>query len=222
MKNILGLKAKRRESFAPNYIILILLAASAIGPLLLIALNSVKSASEIGKNPLGLPHEFVWQNYIQAWKIGNFALTMRNSAFLVAFTVIGVLILGGMAAYSLAKLNMPGSNFFTIYLLTVSSLPLQMFLVPLFFMWNKLHLVNTLVGVGIIYIALEAPFAIFLLRSFIIQIPSDFDDAARVDGASEWQVLTQIVVPLAWPAFLTTGLVTALSVWNEFTIATGF
>ena len=222
MKNILGLKAKRRESLAPNYIILILLAASAIGPLLLIALNSVKSASEIGKNPLGLPHEFVWQNYIQAWKIGNFALTMRNSAFLVAFTVIGVLILGGMAAYSLAKLNMPGSNFFTIYLLTVSSLPLQMFLVPLFFMWNKLHLVNTLVGVGIIYIALEAPFAIFLLRSFIIQIPSDFDDAARVDGASEWQVLTQIVVPLAWPAFLTTGLVTALSVWNEFTIATVF
>jgi raffinose/stachyose/melibiose transport system permease protein len=222
MKNILSLKAKRRESLAPNYIILILLAASAIGPLLLIAFNSVKSASEIGKNPLGLPHEFFWQNYIQAWKIGNFALTMRNSAFLVAFTVISVLILGGMAAYSLAKLNMPGSNFFTIYLLTVSSLPLQMFMVPLFFMWNKLHLVNTLVGVGIIYVALEAPFAIFLLRSYIIQIPPDFDDAARVDGASEWQVLTKIVVPLAWPAFLTTGLVTALSVWNEFTIATVF
>jgi raffinose/stachyose/melibiose transport system permease protein len=222
MKNILGFKTKRRESLAPNYIVLILLAASAIGPLLLIALNSVKSASEIGKNPLGLPHEFLWQNYIQAWKIGNFALTMRNSAFLVVFAVTGVLVLGGMAAYSLAKLKMPGSNFFTLYLLTVSSLPLQMFLVPLFFMWNKLHLVNTLVGVGIIYVALEAPFCIFLLRSYIVQIPQDFDDAARVDGASELQVLTQIVVPLAWPAFLTTGLVTALSVWNEFTIATVF
>jgi raffinose/stachyose/melibiose transport system permease protein len=222
MKNILGLKTKRRESLAPNYMVLILLAASAIGPLLLIAFNSVKSASEIGKNPLGLPHEFLWQNYIQAWKIGNFALTMRNSAFLVVFAVTGVLILGGMAAYSLAKLKMPGSNFFTLYLLTVSSLPLQMFLVPLFFMWNKLHLVNTLFGVGIIYVALEAPFAIFLLRSYIVQIPADFDDAARVDGASELQVLTQIVVPLAWPAFLTTGLVTALGVWNEFTIATVF
>jgi raffinose/stachyose/melibiose transport system permease protein len=147
---------------------------------------------------------------------------MRNSLSLVAFTVVGVLILGGMAAYSMAKLNMPGSNFFTIYLLTVSSLPLQMFLVPLFFMWNKLHLVNTLIGVGIIYVALNAPFAIFLLRSYIVQIPADFDDAARVDGASEWQVLTQIVVPLAWPAFLTTGLVTALNVWNEFVIATVF
>ena len=222
MKKILGIKTKRRESLAPNYIILILLSASAMGPLLLLVLNSIKDSSELGRNPLGIPHQFTLQNFPEAWKVGNFALTMRNSLFLVVFTVTSVLILGGMAAYSMAKLHMPGSNFFTIYLLTVSSLPLQMFLVPLFFMWNKLHLVNTLIGVGIIYVALNAPFAIFLLRSYIVQIPADFDDAARVDGASEWQVLTQIVVPLAWPAFLTTGLVTALSVWNEFVIATVF
>jgi raffinose/stachyose/melibiose transport system permease protein len=222
MNKLLGFRTKRRESLAPNYFVLILLVAFAAGPLLMIAFNSVKSAAEIGRNPLGFPQQFIWQNYSEAWKVGNFALTMRNSLSLVAFTVAGVLILGGMAAYSMAKLNMPGSNFFTIYLLTVSSLPLQMFLVPLFFMWNKLHLVNTLIGVGIIYVALNAPFAIFLLRSYIVQIPADFDDAARVDGASEWQVLTQIVVPLAWPAFLTTGLVTALNVWNEFVIATVF
>ncbi len=222
MNILLSRRSKRRESLAPNYIVLILLVAFAAGPLLMIAFNSVKSAAEIGRNPLGLPQQFVWQNYPEAWKVGNFALTMRNSLVLVAITVVGVLVLGGMAAYSMAKLNMPGSNIFTIYLLTVSSLPLQMFLVPLFFMWNKLHLVNTLIGVGIIYVALNAPFAIFLLRSYIVQIPADFDDAARVDGASEWQVLTQIVVPLAWPAFLTTGLVTALSVWNEFVIATVF
>jgi raffinose/stachyose/melibiose transport system permease protein len=222
MNILLSRRTKRRESLAPNYIVLILLVAFAAGPLLMIAFNSVKSAAEIGRNPLGLPQQFVWQNYPEAWKVGNFALTMRNSLVLVAITVVGVLVLGGMAAYSMAKLNMPGSNIFTIYLLTVSSLPLQMFLVPLFFMWNKLHLVNTLIGVGIIYVALNAPFAIFLLRSYIVQIPADFDDAARVDGASEWQVLTQIVVPLAWPAFLTTGLVTALSVWNEFVIATVF
>jgi raffinose/stachyose/melibiose transport system permease protein len=222
MKTLLGRITKRRESLAPNYIVLILLVAFAAGPLLMIVFNSVKSAAEIGRNPLGFPHQFVWQNFPRAWSIGEFGLTMQNSLVLVVISVIGVLILGGMAAYSMAKLNMPGSNFFTIYLLTVSSLPLQMFLVPLFFMWNKIHLVNTLFGVGIIYIALNAPFAIFLLRSYIVQIPADFDDAARVDGASEWQVLTQIVVPLAWPAFLTTGLVTALHVWNEFVIATVF
>jgi raffinose/stachyose/melibiose transport system permease protein len=222
MRKLFNRGSRRRESLAPNYIVLILLVAFASGPLLMIAFNSVKSSAEIGRNPLGFPQEFTWQNFPDAWNKGEFGLTMRNSAFLVVFSVTGVLILGGMAAFSMAKLNMPGSNFFTIYLLTVSSLPLQMFLVPLFFLWNQMHLVNNLVGVGIIYVALDAPFAIFLLRSYIVQIPIDFDDAARVDGASELQVLRHIVVPLAWPAFLTTGLVTALSVWNEFTIATVF
>jgi raffinose/stachyose/melibiose transport system permease protein len=222
MKKFLGFKLTRRENLTPNYIILILLVAFASGPLLMIAFNSVKSAAEIGRNPMGFPTQFVWQNFPAAWIKGDFGLTMRNSLILATIAVCGVLSLGGMAAYSMSKLNMPGTGFFTTYLLTVSSLPLQMFLVPLFFMWNKLHLVNTLFGVGLIYIALDAPFAIFLLRSYIIQIPPDFDDAAKVDGASEWQILTKIIVPLAWPAFLTTGLVTALSVWNEFTIATVF
>ncbi len=219
----LGLgKQGSAKRLTANYILMILLTASAIGPVLLIFMNSVKSSAEIGRNPLGLPKEIIWQNFPTAWDYGNFSTTMRNSLFLVIFTVIGVLILGGLAAYSLAKLNLPGSGLVTIYLLTVSSLPVQMFLVPLFFLWNKLHLVNTLLGVVIIYIALEAPFSIFLLRSYIVKIPKDFDDAARVDGANEWQVFTRIVVPLAWPAFLTTGLVTALSVWNEFTIAVVF
>jgi raffinose/stachyose/melibiose transport system permease protein len=79
-----------------------------------------------------------------------------------------------------------------------------------------------LLGVIIIYVALNSPFAIFLLRSYMVQIPMDFEDAARVDGASDWQVLRHIVAPLAWPAFLTVGLVTALHVWNEFVIATIF
>jgi raffinose/stachyose/melibiose transport system permease protein len=222
MKSIFNFKRNQRENLAPNYIVMVLLVAFAVGPLLMIAFNSVKSSAEIGHNPLGIPEKFVWNNYGEAWKVGNFALTMKNSAVLVVFAVVGVLVLGGMAAYSMAKLKMPGANLFTVYLLTVSSLPLQMFLVPLFYLWNKLHLVNSLVGVGIIYIALNAPFAIFLLRSYIIQIPMDFEDAARADGANEWQVFTKIVVPLAWPAFLTTGLVTALHVWNEFVIATVF
>jgi raffinose/stachyose/melibiose transport system permease protein len=71
MKKLLGLKTKRRESLAPNYFVLILLVAFAAGPLLMIAFNSVKSAAEIGRNPLGFPQQFIWQNYSQAWKVGN-------------------------------------------------------------------------------------------------------------------------------------------------------
>lgn len=213
---------KRDINLTPNYIILILLTAFALGPLLVLGFNSLKSPAEIGRNPLGLPTEIIWQNYPTAWEVGNFSTTMRNSLILVTGTVLGVITLGGMAAYSLARLQLPGGGLLMAYLLISSSLPVQLFLVPLFFLWRSLGLVNTLHGLIIIYIALNAPFAIFLLRSYMIQIPADFEDAARVDGANEWQVFLRIVVPLSWPGLLTVGLVVALSVWNEFLMATVF
>ncbi len=164
----------------------------------------------------------MWENFPKAWDTGNFAMTTRNSGILVVGTVIGVLLLGGMAAYSLAKLDLPGSGLLTLYLLIGTSLPIQLYLVPLYFTWNRLGLVNNLFGLVVIYIATNAPFAVFLLRSYMLQLPRDFEDAARVDGAGEWQVFARIVVPLSWPGFLTVGLVVALSVWNEFLLATVF
>lgn len=215
---------KRRSGFPliPHYLVLGLLAVFALGPLVIPGFNSLKSKTEIGKNPLGIPTSFLWSNYPNAWKIGNFSTTLQNSGLLVLMTVVAVLFLGGMAAYSLAKLNLPGANAVTLYLLIGSSLPIQLFLVPLFFLWQKLGMVNNLPGLAIIYTAINAPLAIFLLRSYMVQLPADFEDAARVDGANEWRIFTQIIVPLSWPGFLTVGLVVALGVWNEFLLATVF
>lgn len=212
----------RQMSLLPNYLILILLMIFALGPIAILAFNSFKSRTEIGKNPLGLPTSFIWRNYTRAWDVGNYSSTLVNSGILVAVSVVGVLVLGGMAAYSLAKLDLPGSGAVMLYLLIGSSLPLQLFLVPLFFLWRNLGLVNNLFGLAIIYIAINAPLAIFLLRSYMMQLPRDFEDAARVDGASEWRIFTGIVVPLSWPGFLTVGLVVSLAVWNEFLLATVF
>lgn len=220
-----GTRRKRRPNrlrFFSNYFMLTLLTIFALGPLAILGFNSLKGRAEIGRNPLGFPREFLWQNYPDAWKVGNFSTTVQNSGILVGITVIGVLVLGGMAAYSLAKLNMPGSGIVMLYLLIGSSLPIQLFLVPLFFLWQKLGLVNNLPGLSLIYIAINAPLAIFLLRSYMVQLPSDFEDAARVDGANEWKIFTQIIIPLSWPGFLTVGLVVSLSVWNEFLLATVF
>jgi raffinose/stachyose/melibiose transport system permease protein len=214
--------SRREASLAPNYIILTILLVFAIGPLIILGFNSLKTTAELGLNPLGPPQSLRWENFPKAWELGNFALTTRNSGVLVVGTVVGVLTLGGMAAYSLAKLDLPGAGLLTLYLLVGTSLPIQLYLVPLYFTWNRLGMVNTLHGLVLIYIATNAPFAIFLLRSYMLQLPRDFEDAARVDGASEWQVFARIVVPLSWPGFLTVGLVVALSVWNEFLLATVF
>jgi raffinose/stachyose/melibiose transport system permease protein len=215
-------RTRRELTLAPNYIVLALLLVFASGPLLVLAFNSLKTQAELGRNPLGPPQSFMWENFPKAWDMGNFAVTTRNSGILVVGTVIGVLLLGGMAAYSLAKLDLPGSGPLTLYLLIGTSLPIQLYLVPLYFTWNRLGLVNNLFGLIVIYIATNAPIAVFLLRSYMLQLPRDFEDAARVDGAGEWQVFTRIVVPLSWPGFLTVGLVVALSVWNEFLLATVF
>jgi raffinose/stachyose/melibiose transport system permease protein len=220
---LLPARAGRREpSLIPNYVVLGILLAFALVPLIVLVFNSVKSRAELARNPLGPPGQVVLENFAKAWDVGNFSVTTRNSGILVAGTVVLVLLLGGMAAYSLAKLNLPGAGALTLYLLIGTSLPIQLYLVPLFFTWQRLGLVNSLPGLILIYAATNAPFAIFLLRSYMLQIPADFEDAARVDGASEWEVFARIVVPLSWPGFLTVGLVVALGVWNEFLLATVF
>jgi raffinose/stachyose/melibiose transport system permease protein len=144
---------------------------------------------------------------------------MGNSIILVVGTVAIELTFGGLAAYSLARKRPPGSNLVMFYMLVASTIPVWLYLVPLFFTWRSLNLLNNRLGLMLIYVALNAPFSIFLLRSYMIGLSPDFEDAARVDGANELQVLTRIVAPLTWPGFLTVGLVVGLSVWSEFQIA---
>ncbi len=206
----------------PNYVILGALIIFALAPLVTIAFNSLKSSSELGRNPLGIPQQVVLSNFPRAWEIGQFSTTVGNTLILVVGTVAGILVFGGMAAYSLARLNIPGSGLIMGYFLVGSSLPSQLFLVPLFYLWRTLGLTNNLFGLIIIYLAIQSPFSIFLLRSYMVQIPADFEDAARVDGANTIQVFIRIIIPLSWPAFLTVGLVVALNVWNEFLLALVF
>ncbi|GIV80643.1 MAG: sugar ABC transporter permease [Litorilinea sp.] len=213
------LKTASGVNLLPNHIILLVLVFFALGPLVVLGMNALKSSAEVAHNPLGVPQTFHWENFLAAWTIGEFGTTMRNSLILVVGTVASVLALGGLAAYSLARLQPAGSDLVMLYMLVGSSLPVWLFLVPLFFLWRTLGLINNLFGLMIIYTALNAPLAIFLLRSYMVQLPRDFEDAARVDGANEVQVFTRVILPLSWPGFLTVGLVVALGVWNEFQIA---
>lgn len=213
----------RTPSLIPNYVILSALVLFSLLPLSTMAFNSFKSVSEVAKNPLGPPMEGLrWQNYPDAWKAGHYSITTRNSVIITLGTVAGVLIIAGLAAYSLARLNLPGADALTMYFLVGTSMPAQLFMVPLFFLWNKIGLVDNLLGIIIIYWATMSPFATFLLRSYMVAIPRDFEDAARVDGASEWQVFRNVIAPITWPGFLTAGLVVGLGAWNEFLFAVTF
>ena len=217
-------RRRRRRSLWPatSYTVLTVLALFSLGPILVLLFNSLKTDAELGRNPLGFPTDPVFANYPEAWSEGGMAVGLRNSLVLVTGTVIGVCLIAGLAAYALARLNLLGQNAALFYLVVGSTIPGILFVAPLFNLWVRLHLYDTLLGLIIIYCAFEAPFATLLLRSFFLSLPKDFEEAARIDGANEFQVLTRVVLPLSWPGFLTIALVAGLSAWNEFFFAVTF
>ena len=205
-----------------SYVVLTLLGLFAILPVFVLLFNSLKTSLQIGSNPLGWPTSAEFSNFAEAWRRGNMARGFANTAYLVAGTILGTWLLAGAAAYSLARLNLPWKRGIETYLFVIISLPAQMFIVPLFFLWVKLGLINTLTGLVIIYVATNTPFSVLLLRTFLVGIPRELDEAARIDGANEWQVATRIILPVSWPGFLTVGLVAGLGAYSELLFAVNF
>jgi raffinose/stachyose/melibiose transport system permease protein len=203
-------------------VILVILALFALGPLVILVFNSLKSKAEIGRNPLGLPLSPVFENFPVAWTQGDFSTTMVNSTILTLGTIIGVSVIAATGAYAMARLDLPGADAVLLYLWVASAVPFQLFLVPLFFLWTNLELTNTRFGLIVIYWAIFSPLATLLLRSYLVGLPRDFEDAARIDGANELQVLTRVVLPLSWPGLLTVALISGVGAWNEFFFAITF
>ncbi len=198
------------------------LALFSVGPLLLMLLNSLKSRVEIAMNPLGWPGRVALSNYVDAWREGALGQALANSAKVSLLTVALTCAVASLAAYALARRRVRAWGVLSVYLLVCTTVPVQLFVIPLFFIFHRLHLVNNLAALSIIYTALYTPFAIFLLRTYFLGIPVEMEDAARVDGASEWAVFTRILLPLVSPGLITVALVVGLWSWNEFLLAVTF
>lgn len=217
---------RRARKLSPGkfavYTVLLLLAVFAIGPIVLFLFDALKSQSQLASDPLGLPTHPQWHNFFDAWTQANMGAGLRNSALLVGGTVVGVCVIAGSAAFAMARLRVPGSGFFILYLLVTSSLPIQLFLVPLFYIWTNVGLYDNLFGLVIIYWAIYSPFATLLIRAFMVNLPKEYEEAARLDGAGDLRVLFRVILPMAWPGFVTAGLVAGLQAYNEFMLAVTF
>lgn len=219
-------RASRRRSFRSagtvTYVLLTLLAIFSVGPILLFTFNALKTPAEYAADSIGLPSSWQWGNFLTAWTQANMAAGLKNSVIIVSGTVALTVLVAGCAAYGLARLEVRGGSVFITYLLVASSLPAQMFLVPLFFLWTRMGLYDTYLGLIVIYCGLFSPFATLLLRSFLLTIPKEFEEAARMDGAGELAVLFRVILPNALPGLLTIALTTGLSAYNEFLFAVTF
>jgi raffinose/stachyose/melibiose transport system permease protein len=110
----------------------------------------------------------------------------------------------------------------TGYLLATTTSPIQLFLFPLYFLFAKLGLINNVLAVSLVYTAIYSPFAVMLLRTYFLAVPKEVEEAARVDGATPWQVFSKVMLPIVSPGILTVALIIGLYSWNEFFIATTF
>lgn len=205
-----------------TYALLAALALFSLGPLVIFLFNALKSQSELASNPLGPPQSWRWESFLDAWTQANMAVGFRNSAIIVGGTIVGVCLIASCAAYAMARLSLPGRGGVIMYLLVSSTLPIQMFLVPLFFLWSQIGLYDRLIGLILIYCAVLSPFATLLLRAFLVNLPRDYEEAARLDGAGELTILRKLTLPMVLPGLLTVALITGLGAYNEFLLAVTF
>ncbi|MGN6812681.1 MAG: carbohydrate ABC transporter permease [Thermomicrobiales bacterium] len=178
--------------------------------------SSLKREIDVFRLPVRwLPDPLTWQNYVTVWT-GKHPLTryFGNSLFVAALRVSGELFTSSLAAYGFARLRFKGRD--ALFLLYISTLiiPFQMLLVPRFILFKELHLYNTLWA--LILPGMFTVFGTFLLRQFFLAIPQELADAARIDGASEWQIYWRIVLPLARPALASLAILGFVWSWNDY------
>jgi alpha-glucoside transport system permease protein len=148
--------------------------------------------------------------------------TLIHALWVTALVTIGATILpilvAALAAYALAWVDFPGRDYLFLLVVALMVVPLQMALIPIFSLYNTLHLFDTIYGLILFHSAFALPFSIFLLRNFFAGIPKDLMEAARIDGASEWRLFFKVVLPLGLPAIAALGIFQVLFVWNDFLV----
>ncbi len=195
--------------------LLCVFAAVMLFPMVWIVSGSLKPLEQVFLIPVKwIPDPVQWRNYPEAWTSENFTRNLMNS-LIVLFAQVGIQVFfPSLAGYGFAKHNFPGKEIMFVMILGMSLLPLQIIMIPLFVIVKQLGWINTYPGL-ILPISVNA-FAVFFMRQFISSIPTEYIDAARVDGSGELNIFFQIVVPMVKPALVTLALLAALASWDEF------
>jgi raffinose/stachyose/melibiose transport system permease protein len=205
-----------------RWTILLVLVVFALGPIAVLLDDSLRSNAAVQASPVSWPRGLTLSNFFNAWQDADLGHGLVNSLLLVAGSVIGVCVVSTLAAYALTVMRGRGAGGITFYLLLASGLPVQFFLLPLFFLWARIGLYDQQLGLIVIYVGIFSPFSTLLLRTFLGQIPEAIWEAARIDGATDRQILTRVFIRIGWPGIITVALVTGLAVYNEFVFAVTF
>jgi ABC-type glycerol-3-phosphate transport system permease component len=213
-----GLFGIRKRNRA-RLVIAIILAVTSLGPLLyMVSLSFQPNGGLLGATVLIPTHPTV-QNYVQAWTENSFSRYFVNSLIVSLATVAITVVIAALAAFAFARYRFAFKETIFYIFLASMAVPNLLLLIPQFLLMERLHLLDSLLGLILLYTASNLPFTIFLLRGFFEAIPYEYEESFRLDGAGTFRVLTSLIVPLSLPALAVVSMFIFSAAWDEFPVA---
>jgi raffinose/stachyose/melibiose transport system permease protein len=208
---------EQRARIASVHAVLIAYCALAVGPILLVVMNSFKARNAIFGAPLAPPSPTTFSliGYIKVFHASHIVLYFANSLIVTLVSMALVLLFGAMAAWALTEYRFKGSTALALFLSIGIMVPIRLGSVAILQMMREAHLNDTLIALILVYIAQGLPLAIFILSEFVQQIPKELRDAARCDGVPETRIFFEVIAPLLRPAIATVAVFTIVPIWND-------
>ena len=202
-----------------THVVLGLMMLIALFPLVLMWLTAFKSTGELATNPFGLPAQWRFGNFAEAWDQGSFGVYVRSSIIVVVPVVGAACVLSTLAGYAFGAFRFRGREVLYLILLIGIMIPAEGIIVPLYYVIDGFGLLNTYWALILPQVALSTSFGSFWMRQFFAEAPGELTDAAAVDGAGPLRTLWSVLLPLARPALGTLALLLFMWTWNEFLLA---
>lgn len=203
------------------YALVVVIVVFSVFPFYYAIVTSFSTGTELFKVNY-LPRSFDWTNYTAVMNGRNFLRSILNSVFIATTTVVFALFLAVTASYALARVRFRGRGLLLMTILAVSMFPQIAVLAGLFELIRFIGIFNTPWAMILSYTIFTLPFTVWVLTTFMRDLPVEIEEAAIVDGATPWIVITRVFLPLLWPALVTTGLLAFIGAWNEFLFALTF
>lgn len=205
------------------YLLVVTILFYTIFPFYWMAVSSLKPDSDLFTTPLNyLPKPLSLGHMRYVLNSGEFLRALRNSAFVATSTVLLSLLIGSFAAYAIGRMKFRGKSPIMYLILSMTMFPQIAVLGSLYQMINRVHLFNRWPALTISYLTFTLPFTVWVLANFFKAMPGELEEAALVDGATPFQAFLKILLPLALPGLVTTGLLAFIAAWNEFLFAVTF
>ena len=203
------------------YLLVTVIVVIAVFPFYYAVITSLKSGTALFQIDYW-PRTFTLKNYTTVFTQGTFLRNLGNSLFISSVVVLVSLFLGVTAAYALARIRFRGRSLLLFTILSVSMFPQLAVLAGLFELVRTFGLYNSPFALIFSYMIFTLPFTVWVLTTFVRDLPIEIEEAAIVDGATPWIIITRVFLPLMWPALVTTGLLAFIGAWNEFLFALTF